>query len=350
MTLPRTAPALRNRLSRSTSAALGIGLSVGVALVATGLARWEEASIGRMILEPLVLAILVGIMARTLTPGISAGDVGVRFAAKEVLEVAVLLLGATMDIPRLVASGAPLAIGIVSIVSISLGAGILIGRLAGLPPRLSILVACGNSICGNSAIAAVAPAIGATSAEVAASIALTAMIGIGMVLGLPLLILPLGLSHYQYGILAGLTVYAVPQVLAAAFAVSAVSGQIATVVKLARVLMLGPVVLFFSMRSRARSGARSGSRAQALRAIPWFVVGFVALAALRSFGVLPDGTSSAAGSAARWLMILSMAALGLGVDVRTLRAVGRRVIIAVTGSLTVLLVLAIGLIHLLASR
>ena len=80
---------------------------------------------------------------------------------------------------------------------------------------MAILVACGNAICGNSAIAAVAPVIGADSKDVAAVIAFTAVLGVLMVLGLPLFVPLAGLSRHQYGVLAGLTVYAVPQVLAA---------------------------------------------------------------------------------------------------------------------------------------
>ena len=152
-----------------------------------------------------------------------------------------------------------MALGIVVLVLAALGAGYAVGRAAGLSPNLAVLVACGNAICGNSAIAAVAPVIGADKNDVAASIALTAVLGVAVVLALPLLIAPLGLSHYQYGVLAGLTVYAVPQVLAAAFAVSAVSGQVATAVKLARVLMLGPVVLYFA-RACSANGRRLARR------------------------------------------------------------------------------------------
>src|SRR4051812_19065760 len=235
----------------------GSGLLPGAlaALAATGASiagGWlEERLFGRAIIEPLVLAILVGMVVRTVSGEWERGEPGIRFVSKNVLEVAVFLLGATMDVPRLFASGPALALAIVLLVVAALSAGYAIGRAAGLSPKLAALVACGNAICGNSAIAAVAPVIEAETEDVAASIALTAVLGVAVVLGLPLLIAPLALSNYQYGVLAGLTVYAVPQVLAAAFAVSALSGQVATAVKLARVLMLGPVVLFFAVRARA---------------------------------------------------------------------------------------------------
>jgi uncharacterized integral membrane protein (TIGR00698 family) len=226
-------------------------------------------------------------------------------------------------------------------VCVALASGIAMGRLAGLSPKLAILVACGNAICGNSAIAAVAPVIGADREDVAASIALTAVLGVVVVVALPLLITPLGLSHYQYGVLAGLSLYAVPQVLAAAFAVSVLSGQVATVVKLARVLMLGPVVIFFALRAHRTSAETLSFR----KIVPWFVLGFVVLAVLRSAGVIPDQLSAAAKVTATWLTIAAMAALGLSVDVRSVRQVGARVAVAVSASLCVLIALAVLLIR-----
>lgn len=334
----------------------GIIASVAVAAVAVAVGSLEERAFGRPIIEPLVLAILLGMLARAMRGEPARETSGVRFVAKEVLEVAVFLLGATMDVPRLFASGPALAAGIALLVCIALGAGYTIGRAAKLTPRLAMLVACGNAICGNSAIAAVAPVIGADREDVAASIALTAVLGVVVVLALPLLIIPLGYSHYQYGVLAGLTVYAVPQVLAAAFAVSPLSGQVATAVKLARVLMLGPVVLSCSLVMRRRHRAlvndarHTAPRPRATTIVPWFVIGFVVLAALRSFGVVPDGAASVAKSSASWLTVAAMAALGLSVDVRSVRRVGARVVVAVAGSLGALVVLAVSLIRLLSIR
>jgi len=321
----------------------GLGAAIAVSAISLAVGLLEERTLGRAVIEPLVLAILVGMSVRTITPDWPTGDAGIRFASKNVLEVAVFLLGATMDVPRLFASGPALAVGIVLLVVAALAAGYAVGRAAGLSANLAILVACGNAICGNSAIAAVAPVIGAERNDVAASIALTAVLGIVVVLGLPLLITPLTLSHYQYGVLAGLTVYAVPQVLAAAFAVSALSGQVATAVKLARVLMLGPVVLFFAVRAR-RSG-RSETRVSVGKFVPWFVVGFTLLAVARSSGVIGDSSANAAKLVAGWLTVLAMAGLGLSVDVRSVRAVGARVVVAVAGSLVVLIALAVALIR-----
>ncbi len=83
--------------------------------------------------------------------------------------------------------------------------------MLGLPARMSNLIACGNPICGNSAIAAVAPVIGASGDDVASSIAFTAILGVLVVLGLPLLSRCSAPTRPSTGVLAGLTVYAVPQ-------------------------------------------------------------------------------------------------------------------------------------------
>jgi uncharacterized integral membrane protein (TIGR00698 family) len=322
----------------------GIWASLAVSFAAIGTGWGEEHVFGRPIVEPLVLAILFGMLVRIAGWVGSRQERGVQFVAKDVLEVAVCLLGATMDVPRLFASGPALALGIVIVVAVALSGGYLIGRVIGLSPKLAVLVACGNAICGNSAIAAVAPVIGADREDVAASIALTAVLGVIAVLGLPLLMPLLGYTNYQYGVLAGLTVYAVPQVLAAAFAASVLSGQVATVVKLARVLMLGPVVLFFSLRGGASS---DGPVVRRGALVPWFVAGFVVLAALRSFGVVPDAVANVSKVLASWLTIAAMAALGLASDLRSVRRVGARVMLAVGASLSVLLVLAVSLIRVL---
>jgi len=332
----------------------GIAVSIVVSIASIAGGMVEERAFGRAVIEPLVLAILIGMAVRTVRGEAKREAVGVRFVAKDVLELAVCLLGATMDVPRLFASGPALAAGIVMLVVAAVSIGYTIGRVSGLPRNLAILVACGNAICGNSAIAAVAPVIGADREDVAASIALTAVLGVIVVIALPLLAGPLGYSNYQYGVLAGLTVYAVPQVLAAAFAVSALSGQVATAVKLARVLMLGPVVTFFALRSRRASG-RAGQSADVHGAhaapkrraplVPWFVIGFIVLATLRSVGVVPDGVAAIAKLVAGWLTIAAMAALGLSSDLRSVRRVGARVGIAVTGSFAAILVLAMVLIR-----
>lgn len=324
----------------------GIIAAAVVAVASIAIAAGETRLLGHPVIEALVVALLLGMIVRFAWRPSAAYEPGIRFAGKELLELSVVLLGISVDLPLLVRAGPALALAIIAIVAIGLGVGVVIARALGLRPRLAILVACGNAICGNSAIAAVAPVIGADAEDVASSIAFTAILGVIVVLGLPLLIHPLGLTNYQYGVLAGLTVYAVPQVLAAAFPVSILSGDVATLVKLVRVLMLGPVVLFFAVRSPNRS-----RHAPSLtKLVPWFIIGFLALATLRAAGGVPSSWVGPTRVVSTNLTIVAMGALGLSADVRTVAKAGSRVIAAVSLSLLVLVALGIAIIHLLHIR
>jgi uncharacterized integral membrane protein (TIGR00698 family) len=306
----------------------------------------EQHLFGRVWLEGLVLAILIGAAARTFWAPDARWAPGVTFSARTLLEIAVALLGAAISGQALAAAGPALLLAVAVVVALALSASYALGRALGLTPRMATLVACGNSICGNSAIAAAAPVIGADGKDVGASIAFTAVLGVVVVLTLPVLAPLLHLSEVQYGVLAGLTVYAVPQVLAATAPVGATALQVGTLVKLARVLMLGPVLLALSLGVR-RAPERAGARTPIRTLVPWFILGFLALMALRSAGLLAPAWLPPLAQAADVLTLLSMAALGLGVDVRTVARAGPRVTAAVALSLVLLLGLSFGAIRLL---
>lgn len=339
----------------------GVAVCAAISLLALGAEGLERHLMGRAHLEALVLAILLGAAIRTAWRPPTRLGPGISFTARELLEVAVVLLGATLDLPLLLQAGPVLLVGIAATVSAALATGYLAARMLGLSGSLATLVACGNAICGNSAIAAVAPVIGADGDDVAAAIAFTAVLGVLVVLILPPLGAVLQLSNYGYGVVAGLTVYAVPQVIAATFPVSTLSGQVGTLVKLVRVLMLGPVVVALSLSRRMRSarvpgGPSSaegeegvvGGRPPLSRLVPWFIIGFLALALARAAGVIPPPAAAVAGRAATVLTILSMAALGLGVDVRVLAHVGGRVTVAAVCALAMLMGISLLLVRALA--
>nr|WP_314539514.1 putative sulfate exporter family transporter [uncultured Massilia sp.] len=321
----------------------GLLLCAGVTGLACLLERGEVLLFGRAWLESLVLAILVGTAIRSLWRLDARFDAGIRMGAHLLLEIAVVLLGASVSAGALLADGLALVGGIAAVVVLAIVFSYALGRLAGLPRKMAILIACGNAICGNSAIAAVAPVIDADSNEVTASIAFTAVLGVVLVLGLPLLVHVLSLTAVEYGVLAGLTVYAVPQVLAATASVSAVSVQSGTLVKLVRVLMLGPVVLALSLLGQGNGRPRPGLS----HMVPWFIVGFLVLLSLRSFGWIPQAALGPARAAANLLTIMAMAALGLGVDVRAVLHAGARVAAVVVVSLLGLGTASFALIRLL---
>ncbi len=327
----------------------GILVCIAITVVAFALQALEVRIAGQPYLEALVLAILIGVAIRSLwTPGARFAP-GLEVSAKFVLEVAIVMLGASVSIGTILALGPFLIVGIAAIVSLAIAASYVICRGLRLPMRMSILIACGNSICGNSAIAAVAPVIGADSRDIASAISFTAVLGVVVVLGLPLLVPVLALSLTQYGALAGLTVYAVPQVLAATLPIGELSNQVGTVVKLVRVMMLGPVVLGFSLfaRNLRAETERGGDEGHSLRFgefVPWFILGFLLVLTVRTLGLIPEGFVPPITRVAAVLTTVAMAALGLGVDVRVVAKTGVRVTLAVTASLIVLAVMSYGLI------
>jgi uncharacterized integral membrane protein (TIGR00698 family) len=342
---PYNAGVSSRMIAKAAPLSWGVALCALVTLLALAIQTFEEVLVGHPYVEAIVIAILLGTGIRTFWQPARRWHAGIAFTAKQLLEVAVALLGASLSLAAIAASGLVLLVAIVVIVILALGVSFGISRSLGLPIRLSILIACGNSICGNSAIAAVAPVIGASSDEIASSIAFTAVLGVIVVLALPLLIPVLHLSETQYGILAGMTVYAVPQVLAATVPAGLVSTQIGTLVKLVRVMMLGPVVACIALSARGLRGGRSSNSGSGtnrfFETVPWFIIGFFLLAGLRSLALMPDAVVLPLQRTASLLTIMSMAALGLGVDLRVIGTVGGKVTTAVTLSLLFILALSL---------
>jgi uncharacterized membrane protein YadS len=156
----------------------GLALCIGIALAGHLLEAVEQAAFGHAYLDALVLTILLGAALRTAWEPGERWRLGIRFSAGPLLETAVVLLGASLDLRTILAAGPGLLLGIAGVVLLSLAANYGASRIAGLSHRMAVLLASGNAICGNSAIAAVAPIIGATGREVASAVAFTAILAL----------------------------------------------------------------------------------------------------------------------------------------------------------------------------
>lgn len=314
----------------------GVLLSAGVGGAAYGLQLIETALFGHPWVEGLVLAILMGAALRLVWTPSSVWAPGVRFSAKTLLEVAVALLGATVSGAAVMALGPVLLLAVVGVVALAIVGGYGLGRAFGLPPAMALLVACGNAICGNSAIAAVAPVIEAEGEDVAAAIGFTAVLGIGVVLLVPAVGALMGFDAARVGVLAGLTVYAVPQVLAAAAPAGLLAVQTGAVIKLVRVLMLGPVCLVLGLMRSGRAGGGGRRRPSLRHMAPWFILVFLTLMALRSAGLIPEVVLPPLQAGVTAMTLIAMAALGLMVDPRAVVRAGPRV--AAVAALSALLI------------
>ena len=331
----------------------GLLACAAVAVAAVAVQTLELRLFGRGWIDAIVLAILIGAAVRSVWTPPAALRPGVEFSARTLLEIAVVLLGASVSAATVMAIGPGLLLGTALVVTLAVVVSYGLGRLLRLPRRMAVLIACGNAICGNSAIAAVAPVIDADAEDVSAAIAFTAVLGVVVVLALPLLGAALAMTDVRYGVLAGLTVYAVPQVLAATLPVGAVAAQAGTLIKLVRVLMLGPVCLALAvtvaLRRRSAAGAGAPRRRVPLgHLLPWFIVGFLLMMGARSLGLIPAAALPVLGWTTTALTVLAMAALGLSTDARAVARSGPRIAAVVTLSLLALIGLALGLIGLLA--
>jgi len=331
----------------------GLLACAAVALTAVAVQALELRLSGRSWIDAIVLAILIGAAIRTVWTPPAAVRPGIEFSARTLLEIAVVLLGASVSAATVMAIGPGLLAGTAGVVLLALAVSYGIGRLLRLPHRMAVLIACGNAICGNSAIAAVAPVIDAEAEDVSAAIAFTAVLGVAVVLLLPLLGAALQMTDVRYGVLAGLTVYAVPQVLAATMPVGAVATQAGTLIKLVRVLMLGPVCLGLAVLTafRRREGPAAATPAPGValhHLVPWFIIGFLLMMLARSMNLIPAEVLPVLARTATVLTVLSMAALGLSTDARAVARSGVRIAAVVVLSLLALVGLTLALIYLLA--
>ena len=298
------------------------------------------------IFDVLIIALIIGIIVKNTPFNIpqifSKDDQAPKFASKQLLEFAVILLGFKVNFSLIKESGLSLVIlAIISVIMCMIFVFILCKYIFNLDKSISILVATGNSICGNSAVAAMASVIKSTPNHIAMAISFSAVIGLVQVLLLPLIPVFTNITDFQYGIIAGLSVYAVPQVVAASFVVSTEAGLIATQVKLLRVLMLGPVIIIVNFLTKSNS--KSISKFQNISTyIPWFIIGFIIASIIGSLNLLPNTLIDYISSLTKILFAISMAGIGLTVNIKDLKGSALKVSMAVI--FATLLMITIGVI------
>jgi uncharacterized integral membrane protein (TIGR00698 family) len=323
--------------ARFVGTALQLGLETAVAL-AIGLAVGSA---------PAIRSVLV---------------TGAGLAARFALRVGITLLGARLTVGQLIETGGASVLAVVAIVTVGLLLGTALARRLGVQPPLSDLISVGMAICGNSAILALAPILRAPHRETAYAVSTITSFGLIGVLLLPVLGRALGLPDGVFGTWAGLSVNDTAQVVATGYAFSPPAGDVATVVKLTRNLAILPVLLgatWLAVRHAATDAADEdaptgmatvGSPLRLVaRAVPWFVIGFVVFAALRSAGlldgVLPSGGTLAdlCSTAATLLILVALAGVGISTDIRAMLGVGARPFLFGASIWVVLVLLGLGL-------
>lgn len=349
---PANASRPRRAARRAQAIAPGVALALAVAAVATVVGQYVP-----LIGSAVPGAVIGTVIAIVVKPGARFAP-GVKWASTFVLQCSVVLLGAQLSIAeaaRVGVSSLPVMLGTLAI---CLAGAWLYGRLLGIPGDLRTLIGVGTGICGGSAIAAVSPVIEAASADVAYAISTIFLFNIAAVLAFPLLGHALGMSQQSFGLFAGTAVNDTSSVVATATTYGTAATSHAVVVKLVRTLMIIPIclglatltgrkqqrpVIATAPAAAARDGA-AGSPAspaalasahmsprRAIKLVPWFLIGFVLVAAVNSCGIIPVGAHSPIEHASVFLVSVALSAIGLSTNVAALRKAGLRPLILGAG-------------------
>lgn len=305
-------------------------LAPGTALTLAGTAA--ALGVGHLVptLNPMLVAIVLGAALGNTVRLPARATAGLAFSSRTLLRVGIALLGLQLLLGDITALGWQVVALVVVIVVLGIAGTMALGGALGLGWTQRLLIACGFSICGAAAVAAVDSVSDTDEEEVLTAITLVVIFGTLMIVAVPVLSGALGLSDTVAGMWAGGSIHEVAQVIAAGGAIGGGALAVATVVKLARVLLLAPVVTVISLHRRRTTGTDARGTRPPL--VPGFVVAFLALVLLRSSGLVPDPVVDAASLAQTVLLTCAMFALGIGVRVAAMRRVGARPVILAAAS------------------
>ena len=329
----------------------GLFLCTAIGLAAQELSQLPFApfSIGEPVRHPIdamLIAIVIGIAMRNAVGVPALFGSGVKYAVVSVLPLAIVLLGARLDFFDVMRTSATALVISVVCVAVALGLTIWLCKKTGVGQKLGILIGIGTAICGGTAIAVAAPVIEADDSETAFAVTTITIFGLLSVFVFPVLGAAFAMTQLEFGVWAGTSIHATPQVVATGFAYGTEAGDIATIVKLVRVLLLAPVVIglgaWYAREKRRRQQAHVTRMAGWKTLFPPFIFGFVLVALANTLNLLPDFTlhleesflwaahdehvvlAKLVTALSTFLITVSMAGVGLGVHLRGLASAGLR--------------------------
>jgi uncharacterized integral membrane protein (TIGR00698 family) len=292
----------------------------------------------------MLFALLLG-MAMNFLSSDGPCRPGIEFSAKQLLRIGIALLGLRITVAQVAALGwAPVATVVLSVV-ITIVVSMAAARLLGFQTSFGVLSGGATAICGASAALALSAALPnhpmKDRATLFTVIGVSALSTMAMVL-YPMLTQLLGLAPLDAGMFLGATIHDVAQVVGAGYSISTEAGDAATLVKLMRVAMLLPVIVFASLFTRRSGQAEGGERPPLL---PWFAVAFAVLVAINSTGWVPKGVQTAGNDVSRWLLVASIAGIGMKTHLKELVSVGFKPVALMVGETVFLALLALALLH-----
>jgi uncharacterized integral membrane protein (TIGR00698 family) len=304
---------------------LAPGLLLVALMASASLALAATETLASMAISPLIVGILLGALVGNIAgerlP--DASRAGVLFSAKGILKAAIILYGFRVTFGQIEGIGLPGILLDVIMVTSTLGLGTLVGiRVLGMDKETAIMTSAGAAICGAAAVIATETVVGAERHKTAVAVATVVLFGTLSMLLYPLAyssgLVPMG--EELFGVYIGATVHEVAHVVGAGDAVSATASATAVIVKMTRVMLLAPALLVVGwLLARRRPGKASRS---ASLPVPWFALGFVAVAGVNSLEWLPPATVDAILELDTLLLTMAMTALGLETVIAKLRGIG----------------------------
>ncbi|QCY46904.1 hypothetical protein GcLGCM259_1163 [Glutamicibacter creatinolyticus] len=270
----------------------------------------------------LIVAIVLGITLTNVIRLPESTMPGITFASKKLLRLGIVFLGLQLVLSDIISLGAPMLLVIVCIVGGGIFSTLLIGRLMKMRAAQVLLIACGFSICGAAAVAGVEGVTDSDEEDVVTAVALVVIFGTLMIPAVPFLGQLLGMSPELNGMWAGASIHEIAQVVAAGGIIGGGALAAAVIAKLARILMLAPVVAVLSVRQRRRGNLNPEAKRPPI--VPLFIIGFLAMILIRSFCNLPQGVIDAGSMIQTALLSAAMFGLGCGVKIRNLMNVDVR--------------------------
>jgi len=321
------------RLDAVRSALPGLLLALGIAIVATVIGKLVP------IVGGPVSGIVLGVLVAAVTKPGARLQPGIKFASKTVLQISVVVLGSQLSLTQVVKVGFSSLPVMIGTLAVCLVGAYWIGRWLGLIGNVRTLIGVGTGICGASAIAAVTPVIGAVGADVAYAVSTIFLFNITAVIVFPVIGHLLGMSQHSFGLFAGTAVNDTSSVVAAAATYGTSATNYAVVVKLTRTLMIIPICIGLAAITGRRErrlerreatgdhGAATSARRSRfwiVRLVPWFLIGFLIVAAANTVGLIPGSVHPALNEASVFLITVALSAIGLSTDLRALRRAGAR--------------------------
>ena len=301
-----------------------------IALAIAAIAKVIEGLLPVHLIGASVIALFLGMLINNFWKPTELFTKGLSFTSKKILKFAIILLGASLNIKMVLEVGKMSLCVMVFTLFTCFGIGHFVGKAMKINWKLSNLISAGTGICGGSAIAAISPVIDADDTDIAYAMSATFLFDMAMIVLFPIMGQAMGLSDMAYGLWAGTAVNDTSSVVAAGYAFSEAAGDFATMVKLTRTLSIIPTVIIFALinahikRKEAAGAASENVKASfdIAKIFPWFILGFLALTAVNSFGFIPAAASSGMKELSKFLMVSALAAIGLNTSFKDMKKSG----------------------------